>query len=413
MKKAKTLALLVMGTFLFTAANASAAAGHEEMNSVRQGDSIPAFKGRNLNGDEVDVGALLGKKIVVLAFWSIYCKPCVEEMSSLIRLQDELGGDKLEVIGINTDSELGIGRIRKFMSRFEEFEKKQINYQTIFDEENKLSSLIGVSFLPTVLSINTKGQVEKILTGFEEKSEQEIFAGIRALLPSAEAPDAVVSDDQTFTVEAVVPMCGFYGPNGWVGSFTGNRDLDKEIEKVSAMARKKATKLILREAIASLGLNLAEDASEEECFRPFGVFLAEDPMKTKDSLTNLVNELPINRLVKTLETNEDFMGTEYSVTERATVKIDELNDLLERLGYRIPPRTISFSVVNIKKLDQRKFVQLLLEQSRYIGYFNFPTCTIYTTSEIFAEEMETMDLEGLRLFIEDTFEDRIELEVWR
>ena len=30
-----------------------------------------------------------------------------------------------------------------------------------------------------------------------------------------------------------------------------------------------------------------------------------------------------------------------------------------------------------------------------------------------AEEMEKMDLEGLKLFIEDTFEDRIELEVWR
>ena len=216
MKKAQALALLVMGIFLFMAGNASAAVGHEEMNSVRQGDSIPAFKGRNLNGDEVDVGALLGKKVVVLAFWSIYCKPCVEEMSSLIRLQDELGGDGLEVIGINTDSELGVGRIRKFMSRFEEFEKKQINYQTIFDEGNKLSSLIGVSFLPTVLSVNTKGQVEKIFTGFEEKSEQEIFAGIRALLPSAGTADAAVPDSQTFSVDAVVPMCGFYGPDGWV-----------------------------------------------------------------------------------------------------------------------------------------------------------------------------------------------------
>jgi peroxiredoxin len=405
--------LLVMGAFLLTAGNASAVVGHEEMNSVRQGDTIPSFKGRNLNGDEVDVGALLGKKVVVLAFWSIYCKPCVEEMSSLIRLQDELGGDGLEVIGINTDSELGVGRIRKFMSRFEEFEKKQINYQTIFDEGNKLSSLIGVNFLPTVLSVNTMGQVEKIFTGFEEKSEQEIFAGIRALLPSAGAADAAVPDSQTFTVDAVVPMCGFYGPDGWIGSFAGNRDLDKEIERVSSLARKKATKLILRDAIASLGLNLAADANEDECFRPYGVYLMEDPMHTKDSLTNLVNQLPINRLVKTLEVSEDFMGTEYRVTERATVNIEELNHLLERLGYQTPPRTISFSVVNIKKLDQRKFVQLLLEQSRYIGYFNFPTCTIYTTPEVFAEEMEKMDLEGLKLFIEDTFEDRIELEVWR
>jgi peroxiredoxin len=413
MKNATALVLLVIGIFLFSAGNALAAVGHEEMNTVRQGDSVPAFMGRNLDGEEVDVGSLLGKKVVVLAFWSIYCKPCVEEMSSLIRLQDEFGGSKLEVIGINTDSELGVGRIRKFMSRFEEFEKKQINYQTIFDEGNKLSSLLGVSFLPTVLSINTKGQVEKIFTGFEEKSEQEIFDGIRSLLPSAEAVEGPMPDSQTFTVEAVVPMCGFYGPDGWIGSFIGNQDLDLEIEKVSVLARRKATKLILREAIASLGLNLAEDANEEECIRPFGVYLMEDPLKTKDNLTNLVNQLPINHLVRTLESTEDFMGTEYRVTERATVNIEELDALLDRLGYNTPPRTISFSVVNIKKLDQQKFEKLLLEQSRYIGYFNFPTCTIYTTPEIFAEEMEKMDLGGLKLFIEDAFEDRIELEVWR
>jgi hypothetical protein len=139
----------------------------------------------------------------------------------------------------------------------------------------------------------------------------------------------------------------------------------------------------------------------------------EDPLKTKDNLTNLVNQLPINHLVRTLESTEDFMGTEYRVTERATVNIEELDALLDRLGYNTPPRTISFSVVNIKKLDQQKFEKLLLEQSRYIGYFNFPTCTIYTTPEIFAEEMEKMDLGGLKLFIEDAFEDRIELEVWR
>jgi len=61
--------------------------------------------------------------VIVLAFWSIYCKPCVEEISSLIRLQEQLGGDKLEVIGVNADSELGVARIRTFISRFEEFER--------------------------------------------------------------------------------------------------------------------------------------------------------------------------------------------------------------------------------------------------------------------------------------------------
>ena len=88
----------------FLCSLAPAVASVRDLNTVKEGDVIPAFKGRTLTGEEVDVGALIGKKVLVLAFWSIYCKPCVEEISSLIRLQEQAGGDNLQVIGINVHS---------------------------------------------------------------------------------------------------------------------------------------------------------------------------------------------------------------------------------------------------------------------------------------------------------------------
>jgi len=404
---------LVLALGLILAPGGAPATDLADLNTIKEGHSVPAFTGRNLMGDEIDVGELLGKEVVVLAFWSIYCKPCVEEISSLIRLQEEFG-EELEVIGINTDTELGVERIRKFISRFEEFEGKKINYENIYDEENKISKLLGVSFLPTVLSVNTRGQVEKVFVRFEEKTEEEIFAGIRALLPSAEETTAGAEEDtMTFTVQAVVPLCGFYGPDGWVGSFTGNRELEEELDKARETAQSKATKLILREALLALGINLAEDQGTENCFSPFGVYLLDDPMKIRDSLTNLINELSLNRLIRTLETQEDFLGAEYRVSERARVNMAVFRETLDTLGYETTPRTVTFSIVNINKLDQEKFEQILLQQSKYIGYYSFPTYTIHTTVDTFADEMERMDLQGLRLFIEDTSEDRIELEVWR
>jgi len=63
------------------------------------------------------------------------------------RLQEQLGGEKLEVIGINADGELGVARIRTFIGRFEEFEKRKINYPLIFDEEGRISKQLGVGFL--------------------------------------------------------------------------------------------------------------------------------------------------------------------------------------------------------------------------------------------------------------------------
>jgi hypothetical protein len=337
----------------------------------------------------------------------------VEEISSLVRLQDEFGGEDMEVIGINTDSELGVGRIRTFISRFESFEKKKINYEIIYDESNEITKLLGVGFLPTVLSVNTQGKAEKVFVGFKEKSEEEIFADIRALLPSVASETIVDTDSQTFSVEAVVPLCGFYNADGWMGDFMGNRDLDLELEETAAIARSKSTKLIIKEALLSLGITLAEDPEKGECFRPYGVYIMEDPLEIRDNLTNLVNELSLNQLIRTQSTDENFMGTEYRVSERATVNMAALRDRLDTLGYETSPRTVTFSVINVRKLDQEKFEKILLEQSRYIGYFSFPNYTIYTSVENFADEMGKMNLEGLKLFIEEAGDDRIELEVWQ
>ncbi len=410
----KTLltAMLVLSLGVVLPALPADAATADNLNAISAGDTVPAFTGRDLMGNEVDVGALLGREIVVLAFWSIYCKPCVEEISSLIRL-DEKYGDEITVIGINADSELGVGRIRKFISRFEEFEGKKITYTNIFDEDNRISRLLGVGFLPTVLSVNKRGQVEKIFVGFEEQSEQEIFAGIEALLPSAEQAPEDDEDAKVFSVEAVVPLCGFYGDEGWKGSFTGNRDLEVELEKTRDIAQGKATKLILREAVLSLGITLAESDDRSDCFRPYGVYLMDDPLGIPDNLTNLIRELPVNRLVRTLDIEVDELDTEVRHTERASVNMAVLRDILENLGYEMEPRTITFSVVNINKLDQERFEQILLRQSRFIGYFSFPTYTIFTTVDTFVDELERLDLQGLRVFIEDTTEDRVELEVWR
>jgi len=397
----------------FLCSLAPAAAGVRDLNTVKVGDVIPAFKGRTLSGEEVDVGALIGKKVLVLAFWSIYCKPCVEEISSLIRLQEQVGGDKFEVIGINADSELGLARIRTFIGRFEEFEKRKINYSLIFDEGSKVGKLLGVGFLPTVLSVNMKGQVEKIFMGFEEKSEPEIFAGIRSLLPADSAEAERASEATTFAVESIVPLCGFYDNQGWKASFQENYDLPKELERISEIARRKALKIALRDALVAAGVTLQQETQGDDCLRPQGVWLPDDPFKIPDCLTNLLSAMPVDKLAKVLESQEDFLGNEYHVNQRVSVNLSDLKSELEKLKIQLVPRMVTFSVVNLRKMDLSRFERTLARQSRYIGSANFPNYTIYTATETFAEEVKRMDFGGLRLFVEESDENRIELEVWK
>lgn len=403
-----------LATVVFLCAlSLQAVAAVRDLNTIKEGDTIPAFKGRSLTGEEIDVGALIGRKVLVISFWSIYCKPCVEEISSLIRIQEQMGGSDLQVIGINADSELGLARIRTFIGRFEEFEKRKINYPLVFDEGSAIGKLLGVGFLPTVLSVNLKGQVEKIFMGFEEKSAPEIFAGIRSLLPNEAGVGERSAEESIFAVESIVPLCGFYDNQGWKASFQENYDLPKELERLAEIARRKALKMALRNALVSLGVNLVHDAQSESCFRPQGVWLPDDPFKTPDCLTNLLAALPVEKLAKVLESQEDFLGNEYRVAQRISVNMPDLKSELENLKIQFAPRTVVFSVVNLRKMDLSRFERTLARQSRYVGLANFPNYTVYTTTETFAEEIKRMDFGGLKLFVEETEENRIELEVWR
>ena len=55
----KIIAALVVAAVLAAGAG-SAAAAVRDLNTVKEGDAIPAFKGRLISGEEIDVGALVG-----------------------------------------------------------------------------------------------------------------------------------------------------------------------------------------------------------------------------------------------------------------------------------------------------------------------------------------------------------------
>lgn len=54
-----------------------------------------------LDGEEIDLSKLYGKKPVYLKFWATWCIPCRQQMPEFEKTQQELG-DKIQVIAVNT-----------------------------------------------------------------------------------------------------------------------------------------------------------------------------------------------------------------------------------------------------------------------------------------------------------------------
>lgn len=72
--------------------------------SLKAGDTAPAFSAAALNGQWYDLSNLKGK-VVVLTFWSTRCNICHSEIPKLNRLADHFRGQDVVFLALTTDNE--------------------------------------------------------------------------------------------------------------------------------------------------------------------------------------------------------------------------------------------------------------------------------------------------------------------
>lgn len=159
-------------------------------SQIKIGAQVPAFKARGLFGKEVDFeGLVKSRRPVILAFWSKYCKACVEKFSALVALQTKYEPQGLQVISVNTDGEYreGEATIREFLGTIEAQRKIAINFPVIYDDKNWIPHALGINFLPTIIAVDPQGRVLDFYQKFDEASEAEILAGIEALVQKSVA----------------------------------------------------------------------------------------------------------------------------------------------------------------------------------------------------------------------------------
>jgi alkyl hydroperoxide reductase subunit AhpC len=157
---------------------------------IRVGSRVPAFKAKGLFGKEVDFEELVQSgRPVILAFWSKYCKACVEKFSALVALQAKYEPQGLQVISVNTDGEYreGESTIREFLGNIETQRKITINFPVIYDDHNWIPHALGINFLPTIIAVDSQGRILDFYQKFDEAGEAEILAGIEALVQKAVA----------------------------------------------------------------------------------------------------------------------------------------------------------------------------------------------------------------------------------
>jgi thiol-disulfide isomerase/thioredoxin len=104
-------------------------------------------------------------KVILLDFWFTTCRPCINTVHHLKRLQQQYGPEGLEVIGIANE---GAGTIQDQARRVNLFAQVQrINYQLLLSGGSDCPVIrqFGVTNYPTLLLLDESGRIHRRYVG--------------------------------------------------------------------------------------------------------------------------------------------------------------------------------------------------------------------------------------------------------
>lgn len=126
---------------------------------LQQDDLAPDFTLSLIDGEEVSLSDLQGKK-VILNFWATWCPPCRAEMPDMQRFYEQAAGEDVEILAVNlTESEKSREDIAAFLDEF------GITFPIPLDEESEVAATYYAYAIPTTYFIDTTGTIQGKIIG--------------------------------------------------------------------------------------------------------------------------------------------------------------------------------------------------------------------------------------------------------
>lgn len=155
-----------------------AASDSSDSSSSKSNEStgvFKGFKGKDLDGNDVDDSLFAKNKVTVVNFWFSGCKPCVGELSKLNELNEKLKEMGGEVVGINTDTldnnEAGIKEAKEILKA------QGASYKNLtFDSNSTVGKYAGnIMAFPTTVLVDKDGNIvgEPFMGGIDDQSNYD------------------------------------------------------------------------------------------------------------------------------------------------------------------------------------------------------------------------------------------------
>ncbi len=143
---------------------------------LSQGKAAPNFKLESLDGGYVELSQVTGKGPVLLSFWATWCKPCMEEMSELNKIYEELKDKGFTLLAISTDNEKTIAKVKPLVK------SKGFNFTVLLDKNSDVARKYYAQQIPFSVLIDKDGKIISSHMGYMKGDEKKLRDKILSLL---------------------------------------------------------------------------------------------------------------------------------------------------------------------------------------------------------------------------------------
>ena len=143
--------------------------------TVEAGDRAPLFDAQTLNGEKFILKEHLGKNVVLLNFWSVFCRDCISRIEALNKINDLFSQRDFELVGIAGDppTDRMLSQVKKYAAK--------MHYDVILDPELEVFDSYGVEIIPFAVLVDRDGTVVVAIQSLEPEPLKQISEAIDRL----------------------------------------------------------------------------------------------------------------------------------------------------------------------------------------------------------------------------------------
>lgn len=145
---------------------------------VSNGPKAPDFTLPSLEGQNVSLSDYIGKKVIVIDFWSTTCDPCMVEMPHLVRLYKKYKDKGLIVLAVSLDGPESRAQVSSVVH------DKGMTFPVLLDEETSVIARYNPKKdLPTSIVIDQGGGIVAKHGGYTAGDEKQLEETLAKLMP--------------------------------------------------------------------------------------------------------------------------------------------------------------------------------------------------------------------------------------